>query len=846
MRPHQTPSRRTAPLFRPPHTPASHNPIPSSSPAFGTPVHPPKPYAPKDATSTKQTILPILLPPPTLRPLAFRTFTKKHNLTLSSSALQALASFIGTHCGAGWREQGLAEKVLEEVAKSWKKLGGPVIVDGESAELQTILKNIEGAMSGGRIQQGKSLSRQNSFAFGDGLEKLAADAVGGGSPGSLEREDSQASFGLSALGMDEEEEELASDPRKWLKVISAFEQPRLFYNVAKKHFERANAPPSLLASASQKTQLFRHRYDMVYQRLLRNESFQVPSLTPARSSLLRSTSNMATIQQAYKLTAITNLLGRSGTSHLLLGLLTIAPTGNLAINDLTGSIALDLTHARPVPEDGAWFAPGMIVLVDGIYEEDSNPAAEVLGGGGGIGGTIGGKFVGFSVGGPPCERRETSLGISLSGKDGDVVASGGFGWIDFLGVGSERAVGSRMRRIEDRVLRLSETGQEDGDDEEANSNHGRERMIILGEVNLDQMRTLDALRKVFEHYSSESSDNVPMTVVLMGNFVQHAVMAGGGSGGSIEYKEYFDALASTLSDFPTLLQHSTFIFVPGDNDPWASALSAGAATAIPRKNLPELFTSRIKRAFASAAADAERATGRKPDAEVIWTSNPSRLSLFGPTQEIVLFRDDISARFRRNAITFRPVPQQTLEPDPDAPAGDIVMADGAAPAPSQTEATPGVDDTEAGQEAQNSNPAQGMDVDHAVEAAESHTPAPAGRPNELSDGVGVDTTTASNQVSLDTQTARKLVKTILDQGYLSPFPLSIRPVIWDFATALELYPLPTALVLADQDAPPFTVTYEGCHVMNPGKLVAPDRKGIARWIEYDARTRRGQVKEVSF
>ena len=78
---------------------------------------------------------------------------------------------------------------------------------------------------------------------------------------------------------------------------------------------------------------------------------------------------MASAQQAYKLTPIANLLGRSGSNHLLLGMLTNSPTGLLTISDLTGSITLEIQHARPVPEDGAWFTPGMIVLVDGMYEE---------------------------------------------------------------------------------------------------------------------------------------------------------------------------------------------------------------------------------------------------------------------------------------------------------------------------------------------------------------------------------------------------------------------------------------------------------------------------------------------
>src|SRR5947207_10504366 len=130
----------------------------------------------------------------------------------------------------------------------------------------------------------------------------------------------------------------------------------------------------------------------------------------------------------------------------------------MPISDLTGSIALALTRAKPVPENGAWYVPGVIVIVDGVYEEEYNPLAGVLDGGGGVGGTIGGKFIGFSVGGPPCERRELTLGVS-SAVDGS--SAGGFGWVDFLGVGSERAVGPKMRRLGQRLLGRRSRGTED-------------------------------------------------------------------------------------------------------------------------------------------------------------------------------------------------------------------------------------------------------------------------------------------------------------------------------------------------------------------------------------------------
>ncbi|EKD13776.1 uncharacterized protein L3040_005607 [Drepanopeziza brunnea f. sp. 'multigermtubi'] len=798
-----TENKRAAPIFKKLATPAPLNPVPSSSPAFGTPAHPIRPF--NAPTGAKASILPIILPPATLRPLAFRTFTKKHSLTLTSSALQVIATFIGRHCGTEWREAGLAERVLEEVAKSWKNRNGGVIVDGEGSDLKDILKNLEGSMVGGRIVAARELSRQNSLVLGSSQNGEVSHARLGIRPSLLTREDSQSSFGMSNLDVEsQDDDEGLRDPRKWLKVIDAFEQPRLVYNVAKKHFDRDTSKPSLLPQASHKTQVFRNRYNLIQQRLLRNESFQTPTFEASKASSKRSSSRLATTQQAYKLTPISNLLGRNGTSHMLLGLLTISPTGTLAINDLSGSIALDLTHAKPIPEDGAWFAPGMIVIVDGTYEEDDNNSGGGLGGGGGVGGTIGGKFVGFFIGGPPCERRKVTLGLTGADGEGGLTAGGGFGWVDFLGVGSERAVGSKMRKLEQRLLRPSSVEDALG---------GKGRMIIMGEVNLDQPRTLQALKKLLTLYASEPEEDTPMTFVLMGNFVQHAVMARGGSGGSIEYKEYFDGLAQTLSDYPTLLQSATFIFVPGDNDGWASSFSAGAATPLPRKSVPDMFTSRIKRAFATANAEAEKERGKKTDGEAIWTSNPSRLSLLGPTHEIILLRDNMTSRLRRTAIKFSP---SKSAPAPEDEDEDHEMDIPHTPPPPATS---------------DSAPAPDMVMDDDVLAAESRVPQPA---------------VEEETVSSDLQAARKLVKTILDQGYLSPFGMAIRPVLWDYASALQVYPLPTAMVLADTEAPAFCVTYEGCHVMNPGSIVAPGRRGVAKWVEYDIRNKVGKIREAKF
>jgi DNA polymerase epsilon subunit 2 len=755
--------------------------VPSSSPAFGTPPARPVRVGKPTSLAGKVSTLPILLPPPTLRPVAFRTFTRKHNLTITSNTLQLLATYVGKNCGSGWREEGLAERVLDEVAKMWRKSGGGVIVEeGNGASIKAILQTLESNMINGRVVIGKVSDRE------DASGRSQVHGVSESEVGALTQ---RSNYNNDPLDEDEEQDETHSkDPRAWITIISAFEQPRLVYNANKKHFEASISKPSLFPEPSHQITMLRDRYNLVYQRLLRNESFQAPVFGRYEDSSLSSSAINS--RQSYKLTPIANLLGRSGTSHLLLGLLATSPAGELSLTDLTGSVLLDMTHARSVPENGAWFTPGMIVLVDGIYEEEENIRKSALGGTGGVGGAIGGIFVGISIAGPPCERREATLGMGNSHSDGDVGASSGFGWVDFLGVGSERAQGPRMRRLEAKYLRQE-------------PNAGRRTMVIMSEVKLDNTKTFEALKKVFKTYSDLPLMELPLVFFMIGNFVENAVVGEGGHGKSIEYKEYFDSLAHVLSEFPSLLRHSTFVFVPGDNDPWPSTFSAGAATAVPREAIPELFTSRVKRAFSVGNNDSELSSFQSIPGEAVWTSNPSRLCLFGPAHEIVVFRDDISGRLRRSAVNSG---NKTNEPD---------------------RATLGEERDRSHESSLKDNP---LDRDIAEEK-DLRTGSPEGNQRNEAN---------SSHAML---AARKLVKTLLDQGNMSPFPFNSRPILWDYASSLQLYPLPTAFILADAEAPPFAITYEGCHVMNPGRLLPEGKRNLSRWIEYDVLRNRGRVRE---
>jgi DNA polymerase epsilon subunit 2 len=341
-------------------------------------------------------------------------------------------------------------------------------------------------------------------------------------------------------------------------------------------------------------------------------------------------------------------------------MLQYSPSGILSLYDPTGEIELDTKLTQPLPDENAnWFVPGMFVILDGMYEED-------------------GRFTVYTALSPPLERREASAEI--------------FGHVDFLGNGVSLDMsspsgggqqGRMMRKVELALTHI--------------------RWVAIGEVTLDQPKTLEALRKLFEKYSKEP----PMLFILSGNFSSVPV-APGDNNAIRGYKENFDALASLLVEFPMICMNSTLLFVPGDHDPWASAFSGGSTAAWPRKAVPEVFLNRVKRVAN----------------HVKCASSPCRLGYF--TSEVVVCRDDIVGRLQRTQIRF---------------------------------AKPAQDDE--------------MEVD----------------------GTGVEPTQSATQVDDDTKLARKLVKTILDQGYLSPFPGNKRPVLWDFAHTLGLYPLPSAVCI---------------------------------------------------
>ena len=192
---------------------------------------------------------------------------------------------------------------------------------------------------------------------------------------------------------------------------------------------------------------------------------------------------------------------------------------------------------------------------------------------------------------------------------------------------------------------------------------------------------------------------------------------------------------------------SKFLFIPGPTDPGAHVL--------PRAPLPKYFTSKLRQALGAKRVPAEDGQGWKTiPSRVSFSTNPCRLRYF--TQEIVLFRDDVLNRMRRNCI---------VPPALDAPFDEV-----------EGEANGGED-------------GDGTD--------------------EAGDQVG-----AASRASAVTE---HLVKTVLDQGHLSPLPMSTVPVRWAHDCSMRLYPLPDLLLMADHyDS--YHSAYKGAVALNPGSF----------------------------
>ncbi|XP_063900914.1 DNA polymerase epsilon subunit 2-like isoform X2 [Zophobas morio] len=160
---------------------------------------------------------------------------------------------------------------------------------------------------------------------------------------------------------------------------------------------------------------------------------------------------------------------------------------------------------------------------------------------------------------------------------------------------------------------MDELGKKEADNETA-------MIVCLSDVWLDKPEVLEKLNELLRGYEPL----LPEAFIFMGNFSRGPQSAH--SFFELRVTDLFKKLAGVLAQYKQLVMRSKFIFVPGPQDP-------GPGHVLPRPPLPDVLTKPLKDLLKHNA---------------VFATNPCRVR-YG-TQEIVVFREDLIAKLKRNSV----------------------------------------------------------------------------------------------------------------------------------------------------------------------------------------------------
>ncbi|KAI6654541.1 DNA polymerase epsilon subunit 2 isoform X1 [Oopsacas minuta] len=283
-----------------------------------------------------------------------------------------------------------------------------------------------------------------------------------------------------------------NEPQDYIFVYDAFYFPKFSYNCDLKKFVKCKLEPlSLHPEAASKISLFRERYNIVLQILQRHDLFSVRSLASANN-------------EKYSLTTTEALIGSSSSdSCIILGMLVQLKEGEYHLEDLTGTVKLDLTIAS---YQKGIFSENSIIIVEGCYEDKVLLA----------------KAIGF----PPFESAQKTVNY--------------FGNINFFGGNSSACpkASAQLRDLEDTLVNSF--------------------FVVISDIWLDIPQVLSKLKVLFDGYS----DNPPTAFILIGNFSSEPY----GTLHYQRSKDTFKQLAILIAMFPNIQEKSHFIIIPGPED----------------------------------------------------------------------------------------------------------------------------------------------------------------------------------------------------------------------------------------------------------------------------------------
>lgn len=667
----------------------------------------------KNKTATS---LPIKLLPSNLRPIVFRTLTKKHGLNVNSEALAMLTDVISQKFGFDWRSI-QSQQFLEEIAKFWKLEDRGIFVDAEG--LKSVMKEINLKEEALRVQKAGR------------TDTIVDDQI--------------------------TEDEIQIQWQDYFKIVSPNEQPRCTFDKTRKQFivtlrkEKMPLLASLSLNQRACVESKNNQYHLIMDRLSRNESFQKVSMTSI-SNLHSISNNNGGMFFNNEITLIKNVLGRDGQRFLLFGLLSKDSAGEFILEDSTDYIELNLPQT--VKNQSSFYSPGMFVLVEGIYSASGGNSSLNQD-------YIGGCFYVSNIAHPPAERRDKSLEA--------------YGLVDFLGV--HRHIASANGG--DRAIKIPKPYKKKLSQlEKSLTNH---KIVFMGsDLYFDSPKVINGLTKflqrlensIIEEQDGDGERKTPLALVLTGSFSSKPLTSTTSSATSISnsehYKGLFDSFTNLLANYPNVVHTCKIVLIPGDNDPWQSTFSLGSSclNVIPQASIARVFVNRLEKLL--------------PRGNLILAWNPCRINYL--SQEIVVFKDQLMSKFKRNDIVF---PQDLeLEKDP----------------------LEGLNDKER--------------IDQLIQRKDEH-------------------------VSSKIKQARKLVKVILDQGTLLPFEKSLKVVNSQYDYSLRLEPLPNIIILHDTSFDNFEVTYQGCRVVNIARAMNQGSRKL-NYVEYYPSSKKFDFKDLYF
>lgn len=190
-----------------------------------------------------------------------------------------------------------------------------------------------------------------------------------------------------------------------LRIIDAFETPKLRYDPIRKLFFRCTGTLPIHGDATSKASLYRDRLQLLQQRLIRDKHFAKPALNFE-----------GTRTGSCEMTPLQSLIGCAG-KRWVMGVISQLEDGHFFLEDLTASIPIDLSQAKITT---GFFVENTVIVAEGELQPT-------------------GTFQVYTCGFPPLENRSVSLAMTAG--------------LDFFGGGALAAEERlRLEQLEKKAL----------------------------------------------------------------------------------------------------------------------------------------------------------------------------------------------------------------------------------------------------------------------------------------------------------------------------------------------------------------------------------------------------------